>query len=258
MRSGPTPPPPGLPSPRICNCVGRPDAECGRGDNSQTDDLDFTHCDCPFVPCESPLTSHGTPPPPVIAVTRWRRSGRTASTGEREAGAGSQAGRSGTPLSWPWLQITNVWRKRTSLRGRASTTKRHDNDLRKYHSVARCTLLGEIDEDTAHRYYYRPHVGGELTFVDENHRRSTSRHARRARTGPPANNAAAPPGRTRDDIDPRRRRPGSGSANRLVARRLVGRPDLIERGGSTEGGGWACQASNVHREVVGDYSEEVG
>ena len=27
--------------------------------------------------------------------------------------------------------------------------------LRKYHSVARCTLLGEIIEDTATRYYYR-------------------------------------------------------------------------------------------------------
>ena len=38
--------------------------------------------------------------------------------------------------------------------------------LRKYHSVARCTLLGEMVEDTAHRYYYRPHVGGELTFAD--------------------------------------------------------------------------------------------
>jgi len=33
--------------------------------------------------------------------------------------------------------------------------------------VARCTLLGEMIEDTAHRYYYRPHVGGELTFVDK-------------------------------------------------------------------------------------------
>ena len=52
-------------------------------------------------------------------------------------------------------------------RGRAPTTKRHDNDLAKYHSVARCTLLGEMIEDTAHRYYYRPHVGGELTFVDK-------------------------------------------------------------------------------------------
>ena len=39
--------------------------------------------------------------------------------------------------------------------------------LRKYHFVARCTLLGEMVEDTAHRYYYRPHVGGELTFVDK-------------------------------------------------------------------------------------------
>ncbi len=28
--------------------------------------------------------------------------------------------------------------------------------LRKYHSVARCTLLGEMIEDTANRYYYRP------------------------------------------------------------------------------------------------------
>ena len=39
--------------------------------------------------------------------------------------------------------------------------------LRKYHSVARCTLLGEMIEDTVHRYYYRPHVGGELTFADK-------------------------------------------------------------------------------------------
>ena len=39
--------------------------------------------------------------------------------------------------------------------------------LRKYHSVARCTPLGEMIEDTATRYYYRPHVGGELTFVDK-------------------------------------------------------------------------------------------
>jgi hypothetical protein len=36
-----------------------------------------------------------------------------------------------------------------------------------YHSVARCTLLGEMIEDTATRYYYRPHVGGELIFVDK-------------------------------------------------------------------------------------------
>jgi len=39
--------------------------------------------------------------------------------------------------------------------------------LRKYHSVARCTLLGELIEDTAIRYYYRPHLGAELTFVDK-------------------------------------------------------------------------------------------
>ena len=149
----------------------------------------------------------------------------TASTGERKASTGSQAGRSGTPLSWPWLQIANVWRKRTSRAGGPRRLRGMTTILRKYHSVARCTLLGEMIEDTAHRYYYRPHVGGELTFVDKNRRPSTSRRARRARTGPPANNAAAPSGRTRDDIDPRRRRPGSSSANRLVARRLVGRPD---------------------------------
>jgi hypothetical protein len=95
--------------------------------------------------------------------------------------------------------------------------------LRKYHSVARCTLLGEMIEDTAHRYYYRPHVGGELTFADKESPAIHLTPCPAARTGPPANNAAAPSGRTRDDIDPRRRRPGSGSADRLVARRLVGR-----------------------------------
>src|SRR6185436_414376 len=76
----------------------RPDAECGRGDNCQTDDLDLTHCGCPFVPRESTLTSHRTHPPPVIAVTKWRKSRRTASAGERVASAGSQAGRSGGGL----------------------------------------------------------------------------------------------------------------------------------------------------------------
>ena len=39
--------------------------------------------------------------------------------------------------------------------------------LRKYHSVARCTLLGEMIKDTATRYYYRPRVNGGLTFVDK-------------------------------------------------------------------------------------------
>ena len=50
--------------------------------------------------------------------------------------------------------------------------------LRKYHSVARCTLLGEMIEDTAHGYHYRRQVGAKLTFVDENCRLSTSRRAR--------------------------------------------------------------------------------
>jgi hypothetical protein len=39
--------------------------------------------------------------------------------------------------------------------------------LRKYHPVARCTLLGEMIEDTATRYYYRQRVNDELTFVDK-------------------------------------------------------------------------------------------
>jgi hypothetical protein len=88
-------------------------------------------------------------------------------TALRRASAGSQAGRSGTPLSWPWLQITNVWRKRTSRAGGPRRLRGMTTILRKYHFVARCTLLGEMIEDTAHRYYYRPHVGGELTFVDK-------------------------------------------------------------------------------------------
>ena len=67
-----------------------------------------------------------------------------------------------------WLKITNIWRKRTSwngeprrLRGMTTTI------LRKYHSVCRCTLLGEMIEDTAHRYYYRRRGGAELTFVEK-------------------------------------------------------------------------------------------
>ena len=39
--------------------------------------------------------------------------------------------------------------------------------LRKYYSVARCTLLGEMIEDTATRYYYRQRVNDELTFVEK-------------------------------------------------------------------------------------------
>ncbi len=40
-------------------------------------------------------------------------------------------------------------------------------NVRKYHSVARCTLLGEMIEDTATRYYYRSRFNDELTFVDK-------------------------------------------------------------------------------------------
>jgi hypothetical protein len=39
--------------------------------------------------------------------------------------------------------------------------------LRKYHSVARCALLGELIEDTAIRYYYRLLSSDELTFVEK-------------------------------------------------------------------------------------------
>jgi hypothetical protein len=67
----------------------------------------------------------------------------------------------------PWPRRSNVWRKGTSLRGGVRRLRGMTTILRKYHSVARCTLLGEMVEDTAHRYYYRPHVGGELTFVDK-------------------------------------------------------------------------------------------
>ena len=85
-------------------------------------------------------------------------------TSLRRASAGSQAGRSG-PLHW--LRSANIWQKGTSLRGGVRRLRGMTTILRKYHSVARCTLLGEMIEDTAHRYYYRPHVGGELTFADK-------------------------------------------------------------------------------------------
>ena len=85
--------------------------------------------------------------------------------------------------------------ERNKSEGKESGDKRHDNDLAQIPFRGPMTLLGEIIEDTATRYYYRPHVGDELTFVEKNRRQSTSRRARRARTGPPAKpNAAAPLG----------------------------------------------------------------
>ena len=66
-----------------------------------------------------------------------------------------------------WQQTTNIWQKGTSLGEGARRLRGMTTILRKYHSVARCTLLGEMIEDTAHRYYYRPHLGTELTFVDK-------------------------------------------------------------------------------------------
>jgi hypothetical protein len=131
----------------------------------------------------------------VIAVTRWRNlADARALASAKEHRIASRAERDAALLAVA-ANHKCFWRKRTSRAGGPRRLRGMTTILRKYH-----------------------------------YHRSTSRRARRARTGPPANNAAAPSGRTRDDIDPRRRRPGSGSANRLVARRLVGRPDLIERG----------------------------
>ena len=76
----------------------------------------------------------------------------------------SECGRSG-PLHWP--QSANIWPKGTSLRGGARRQRGMTTILRQYHSVARCTLLGEIIEDTATRYYYRLRSGDELTFVEK-------------------------------------------------------------------------------------------
>ena len=76
----------------------------------------------------------------------------------------AQAGRSG-PLHW--LRSANIWQKGTSLRGGVRRLRGMTTILRKYHSVARCTLLGEMIEDTATRYYYRLRSSDELTFVEK-------------------------------------------------------------------------------------------
>ena len=101
-----------------------------------------------------------------------------------------------------WLRSANIWQKGTSLRGWVRRLRGMTTILRKYHSVARCTLLGEMIEDTAHRYYYRPHVGGELTFADKE---SPAIHLTPCPACPdwPADQQpAAPSARTRDDTDP--------------------------------------------------------
>ena len=51
-----------LPNPRLRNRRGRPHAQRGRGDNSQTGDLDLTHCGSPFVPWKH-LNLAENPPP---------------------------------------------------------------------------------------------------------------------------------------------------------------------------------------------------
>ena len=66
-----------------------------------------------------------------------------------------------------WPQQSNLWRGVTSPTQRARRLRSMTTILRKYHSVARCTLLGELIEDTATRYYYRLRSSDELTFVDK-------------------------------------------------------------------------------------------
>ena len=57
--------------------------------------------------------------------------------------------------------------ERNKSEGRGPATRGMTTILRKYHSVARCTLLGEMIEDTATRYYYRLRSSDELTFVEK-------------------------------------------------------------------------------------------
>jgi hypothetical protein len=93
-----------------------------------------------------------------LSDARWRTalqraSARLASRAERDA------------ASWPWLQITNVWRKRTSRAGGPLRLRGMTTIVRKSYAGGRCYLLGELIQDTAHRYYYRRHVGAKLAFV---------------------------------------------------------------------------------------------
>ena len=73
------------------------------------------------------------------------------------------------------------WSKNGSDRGRegqmfggkeqaareGSATKRHDNDLAQIPFRGPMHPAGRNDRGYRDRYYYRPHVGGELTFVDK-------------------------------------------------------------------------------------------
>ena len=58
--------------------------------------------------------------------------------------------------------------------------------MRKSYPGSLCYLLGELIQDTEGRYYYRRRLGAKLAFVIGKSP-STSCHARRARTGSPAN-----------------------------------------------------------------------
>jgi hypothetical protein len=60
--------------------------------------------------------------------------------------------------------------------------------VRKSYPGGRCYLLGELIQDTASRYYYRRHLGAKLALSPVNYPRSTSCHARHARTGSPVSN----------------------------------------------------------------------
>ena len=104
-----------LPNPRLRNRRGRPHAQRGRGDNSQTGDLDLTHCGSPFVPWKH-LNLAENPPP---ACDRCHKMADFAEPRacERKASAGSRAGRSASRAG---LRPRLTARRRTSRSGPAA------------------------------------------------------------------------------------------------------------------------------------------
>ena len=88
--------------------------------------------------------------------------------------------------------------ERSKSEGRGPATKRHDNDLAQIPFRGPMHPAGRMIEDTAHGYYHRPHVGGELTFADKESPAIHLTPCPACPDGPPANNAAAPSGRTHE------------------------------------------------------------
>jgi hypothetical protein len=66
-----------------------------------------------------------------------------------------------------WQRSSNIWRKGTSLGERAWRLRRMTTIVRKCYRGGQCSLLGELIEDTAVRYYYRRRFGDALAFVDK-------------------------------------------------------------------------------------------